>query len=59
MHQFINDNRSNCHPEIAKELRKHYQRPYFLPEDSESSNIDWIFMGGPGPGAFIHVSIVY
>ena len=38
------------------ELRRHYQRPYFLPADSESSNIDWIFMGGAGEGANIHVS---
>lgn len=49
---------SNCHKGIQMELRKHYQRPYFLPNDFESSWIDWIFMGGFGPGAFIHIDYV-
>lgn len=49
---------SNCHRKIAKKLRQHYQRPYFLPNDSESSNLDWIFMGGFGSGAFIHIDYV-
>lgn len=40
---------------IAKILRSHYQRPYFLPEDSESIPTDWIFLGGSGPGAHMHV----
>jgi hypothetical protein len=31
--------------------------PYFLPELSESSKTDWIFMGSPGYGAQLHVSI--
>ena len=48
--------RSNCHAETARELRKNYERPYFLPEGSESSRLDWIFMGWHGPGAFLHVS---
>ncbi|KAK2192273.1 hypothetical protein NP493_35g03036 [Ridgeia piscesae] len=46
---------SNCHTETARELRKNYERPYFLPEESESSRLDWIFMGWPGPGAFLHI----
>lgn len=49
---------SNCHADIAKILRKHYNRPYFLPNDSESSSLDWIFMGGSGLGAFIHLDYV-
>ena len=47
--------RSNCHMETADELRKHYQKPQFLPLDSECSQIDWIFMGWHGQGADIHV----
>lgn len=49
--------RSNCDSEAANELRKHYKRPYFLPEVSESSKTDWIFMGCPGYGAHMHVSL--
>ncbi|KAL4240206.1 hypothetical protein ACF0H5_001000 [Mactra antiquata] len=49
---------SNCHEGIKNKLRDHYQRPYFLPIDSESSALDWIFMGGSGPGAVIHIDYV-
>ncbi|XP_077980612.1 bifunctional arginine demethylase and lysyl-hydroxylase JMJD6-A-like [Glandiceps talaboti] len=49
---------SNCHPKVSTVLREHYQRPYFLPEDSESSSLDWIFMGGSGQGANIHLDFV-
>ncbi|XP_050078074.1 uncharacterized protein LOC126564983 [Anopheles maculipalpis] len=49
---------SNCDPAIVKVLREHYQRPYFLPADSENSAIDWVFMGGPGLGAHMHVDNV-
>lgn len=49
---------SNCHAEVGKILRQHYQRPYFLPADSETVAEDWIFMGGPGPGANIHLDYV-
>lgn len=49
--------RSNCDPAIREELRTHYQLPYFLPSQSETSEQDWIFMGGPGPGAQIHVCL--
>ncbi|KAK3755907.1 hypothetical protein QZH41_019433 [Actinostola sp. cb2023] len=48
---------SNCDPIVREKLRKHYQLPYFLPSDSETSQQDWLFMGGPGLGAQIHVSI--
>ena len=43
-------------PRVQKILRKHYQRPEFLPGDSESSSLEWIFMGGTGTGALMHVS---
>ncbi|KAK3726751.1 hypothetical protein QZH41_001539 [Actinostola sp. cb2023] len=48
---------SNCDSEAANVLRKHYQTPYFLPETSESSKTDWIFMGCPGYGAHLHFSV--
>lgn len=46
---------SNCDSETADVLRQHYARPYFLPERSESSRTDWIFMGTAGLGAHMHV----
>ena len=47
--------RSNCDSSAANILRDHYERPYFLPADAESSKTDWIFMGSPGYGAHMHV----
>jgi len=35
---------SNCDYSTAYLLRQYYSRPYFLPEQSESSKLDWIFM---------------
>lgn len=49
---------SNCNEEIASILRKHYDRPYFLPRTSELNAIDWIFMGGRGLGAHMHLDNV-
>lgn len=49
---------SNCNYEVAQLLREHYGRPYFLPETSENNAIDWIFMGGSGLGAHMHVDNV-
>ncbi|XP_076452809.1 uncharacterized protein LOC143288316 isoform X2 [Babylonia areolata] len=49
---------SNCHDGVRMKLRKFYQRPYFLPPDSESAPEDWIFMGGPGVGAQVHLDYV-
>jgi histone arginine demethylase JMJD6 len=49
--------RSNCDDRVSRELRQHYSRPYFLPENSENKQMDWIFMGSPGYGAHMHVSI--
>lgn len=49
---------SNCNSYAADALRKHYDRPYFLPDDSEISRIDWIFMGTPNYGAHMHIDNV-
>lgn len=53
---------ANCFHEAINELRKHYQKPAFLPENSEASTVDWIFMGGSssttGGGAPIHIDHV-
>ncbi|KXJ75213.1 hypothetical protein RP20_CCG012129 [Aedes albopictus] len=49
---------SNCDPEILKILREHYGRPYFLPRGSENNAVDWVFMGGTGLGAHMHVDNV-
>lgn len=49
--------RSNCDSRIANVLRKYYSRPYFLPADSLLTKTDWLFMGSPGYGAHLHVSI--
>ncbi|XP_023223354.1 uncharacterized protein LOC111624676 [Centruroides sculpturatus] len=48
----------NCDPNVANLLRKHYTRPYFIPEHSETSKMDWIFMGTPGYGANLHIDKV-
>ena len=37
---------NNCFNPTIEEIRRHYSRPAFLPKDSESSKMDWIFMGG-------------
>ncbi|KAI9551541.1 hypothetical protein GHT06_021874 [Daphnia sinensis] len=49
---------SNCDSQTADVLRRHYSRPYFLPERSESSRTDWIFIGTAGLGAHMHVDHV-
>lgn len=50
---------SNCHAETAEEFRRHYGRPYFLPEGSENNAVDWFFIGLSGLGAQMHVSFSY
>lgn len=50
---------SNCHDAVAKVLRKYYSKPYFLPKSAENNAVDWIFMGGPGDGAQMHVNIIF
>ncbi|ODN04824.1 hypothetical protein Ocin01_01817 [Orchesella cincta] len=49
---------SNCHPGVAGKLRELFPRPDFLPDDSSSSAIDWIFIGSPGLGASMHIDYV-
>ena len=49
---------SNCNNQASKVLRKHYKRPYFLPDEAEMSGLDWIFMGTPGYGALMHIDDV-
>ncbi|XP_072939680.1 uncharacterized protein [Epargyreus clarus] len=49
---------STCYDEETRKLREYYKRPYFLPRTSESDMVDWIFMGGPGQGAHMHVDSV-
>ncbi|KAL7645329.1 UNVERIFIED_CONTAM: hypothetical protein RMT77_003715 [Armadillidium vulgare] len=49
---------SNCDSSAANIIRGHYERPYFLPLNSETSKTDWIFMGTPGHGAHLHIDHV-
>ncbi|XP_017105256.2 uncharacterized protein [Drosophila bipectinata] len=49
---------SNCHAETAEEFRRHYGRPYFLPEKSENNAVDWFFIGTSGLGAQMHIDNV-
>ncbi|KAI8046352.1 uncharacterized protein LOC128252962 [Drosophila gunungcola] len=49
---------SNCHAETAEEFRRHYGRPYFLPEGSENNAVDWFFIGTSGLGAQMHIDNV-
>ncbi|XP_026479362.1 uncharacterized protein LOC113385738 [Ctenocephalides felis] len=50
---------SNCQDSAALEMRSLYSRPYFLPKTSgEPTATDWIFMGGPGKGAHLHLDNV-
>ena len=49
---------ANCDEEAGEILREFYQRPDFLPPDSESGRRDWIFMGTPGYGAPYHIDNV-
>ncbi|EDV91532.1 GH17492 [Drosophila grimshawi] len=49
---------SNCNAETAEEFRKHYGRPYFLPERSENNAVDWFFIGTAGLGAQMHIDNV-
>ncbi|XP_045489278.1 uncharacterized protein LOC111004051 [Pieris rapae] len=49
---------STCYDEEIRKLRSYYSRPYFLPRTAESDMVDWIFMGGPGQGAHMHVDSV-
>lgn len=46
---------SNCNDNAGKLLRQFYSLPYFLGNNSENIALSWIFMGGPGRGAHMHV----
>lgn len=50
---------SNCNDEVGKVLSRYYKRPYFLPDTSENMALNWIFMGGAGFGAHMHVDNVH
>lgn len=50
---------SNCNPETTEEFRRHYGRPYFLPDTSENNAVDWFFIGTAGLGAHMHVRPFY
>lgn len=47
---------SNCKDEAGKILKRYYSNPDFLENTSENIALSWIFMGGPGDGAQMHVS---
>ncbi|KAJ2952153.1 hypothetical protein O0L34_g4433 [Tuta absoluta] len=49
---------STCYDDETRRLRGYYTRPYFLPPTAESDMVDWVFMGGPGQGAHMHVDSV-
>ena len=49
--------RSTSDPHIGEELQRHIEAPYFIPPGLSHLELSWIFMGAPGPGANIHVSL--
>lgn len=46
---------NNCNDDAGKVLQQYYKKPYFLSNNSENIAMSWIFMGGPGYGAHMHV----
>nr|CAI5822565.1 unnamed protein product [Callosobruchus analis] len=50
---------SNCNDNAGKVLQQYYSKPYFLGNNSEDIALTWIFMGGPGYGAQMHVDNVH
>ena len=48
--------RCTSHPLIGEDIKGHISRPHFLSPRSRESDLVWIFMGAPGPGASMHVS---
>ncbi|CAG9865353.1 unnamed protein product [Phyllotreta striolata] len=50
---------NNCRDEAGRLLRRYYSAPYFLGDASEGIRTSWIFMGGPGPGAQMHIDNVH
>ncbi|KAF5303373.1 hypothetical protein FQR65_LT08286 [Abscondita terminalis] len=47
----------NCDPTVLTEMRKHYPKPHFLPEDSEVSAKEYVFMGYDA-GATMHLDFI-
>jgi hypothetical protein len=47
--------RSTSDPRIAKEIKSLISIPYFISPMNSESDLTWIFMGAPGPGASMHV----
>ncbi|KAF7286996.1 hypothetical protein GWI33_002836 [Rhynchophorus ferrugineus] len=50
---------NNCNDDAGKYLKQFYQKPYFLSNMTENIALSWIFMGGPGHGAHMHVDNVH
>eukprot|EP00117_Sycon_ciliatum_P009768 scpid72451/ scgid11932/ F-box protein At5g06550 len=50
---------SNCDERVKRKLRTQYTVPHFVKlTKDDAENLDWMFMGSSGPGAFIHVDSV-
>ncbi|KAF5287863.1 hypothetical protein FQA39_LY15639 [Lamprigera yunnana] len=47
----------NCDPDVLTEMRKYYPKPHFLPEDSELSAKEYVFMGYDA-GATMHLDFI-
>ncbi|XP_072384835.1 bifunctional arginine demethylase and lysyl-hydroxylase JMJD6 [Diabrotica undecimpunctata] len=50
---------NNCNDNAGKILREYYSKPYFLGNHSENIAMSWIFMGGSGYGAQMHIDNVH
>ncbi|CAH0557002.1 unnamed protein product [Brassicogethes aeneus] len=51
---------NNCNDEAGQILKQYYETPYFLSPNLENIALSWIFMGGPGHGAQMHVdNVIY
>jgi histone arginine demethylase JMJD6 len=49
---------STSDPRIAKEIKSLISIPYFISPMNSESDLTWIFMGAPGPGASMHIDSV-
>lgn len=49
---------NNCNDEAGQVFKQYYESPYFLSQSLENIALSWIFMGGPGDGAHMHVSLL-
>ncbi|XP_017780310.1 PREDICTED: uncharacterized protein LOC108565394 [Nicrophorus vespilloides] len=47
----------NCHSQVLKEMRKHYPKPHFLPDDCEIPSKEYVFMGYDA-GATMHLDFI-